>query len=141
MGGDGADGGQHGVVDGSSIIEESAQNFLDTGGFRCIEHRSVVMRGVLLSGPIVRRSPLVGGMFRSFWFRMLQAMEGTFNVARHGNVYRAIGVVPFEGEAYIAFTQPILADAVDLAEGVHQLFGDGCFGVADAKAVHNKGEH
>jgi hypothetical protein len=80
-------------------------------------------------------------MFGSSWFRMLKAMEGTFNVARHGNVYRAIGVVPFEGEADIAFARPILADAVDLAEGVHQLFGAGCFGVADAKVIHNEGEY
>jgi hypothetical protein len=72
---------------------------------------------------------------------MLKAMEGTFNVARHGNVYRAIGVVPFEGEGNIVFARPIFADAVDLTEGVHQFFGAGCFGVADAKVIHDEGEH
>ena len=69
---------------------------------------------------------------------MLEALESCFNVARHGEITSAFGVVPFESEATVEFGLPVGGDCVLLAEDGCQMLGMFAANIFDCKVVDNK---
>jgi hypothetical protein len=71
------------------------------------------------------------------WHWMLEAMEGSFNEPRHGDVIGALGIIPGEGEAQIFL--PFQSRGVTeyrSCSADNKLLTKVC----DAKIIHNKGE-
>ena len=50
---------------------------------------------------IDRALPGVRGMFRPFWVCVLEPEKGSCDVARHGDVARAVVVVPRDGKSTV----------------------------------------
>ena len=89
--GEGAEGDEHGVVYGSCVVEEDADDFLESFCFFFVEAFGCVELDV---GSVIGLDPVVWGVFWFGWCRMFEALEGSFYVAWHGYVASPVCVVP-----------------------------------------------
>ena len=84
-GGDGADRGQHGCVDGSGVVEEEgSEEFLGPFSFGWCERYVWWGVGHLRSFAVVGGGPWVGGVLRFGWGIVFEAFKGLFYVAWDG---------------------------------------------------------
>jgi hypothetical protein len=129
-------------IDGTSIEEKHAKHLQDTefvGGVN--GSGSVRQIGMVLGfGAVIRTLPRVRCMFGFVWHDVLEALEGTLNVARHRDVASARGVVPVEGETTISRATPIKTDLISGLEGGNEMLGIGLGGIANAEVIHDKAE-
>jgi hypothetical protein len=69
---------------------------------------------------------------------MLETVECSLDVSRHGDIAGAVGVVPLEGETKVLFAFPVNCDRVEIAksskEMVSMLFAHGF----DAEIIDDK---
>jgi hypothetical protein len=109
-----AKGNEHGGVDGASVIEEGANDFLESSEARGFEWCSGVLKLGELSAFAIGRS--IPGMWRVLGTAgglMLKFEECFFDVARHGHVGRARCVVPLEGHAEEVLARPFGCDVIE----------------------------
>ena len=112
-GSQGTKGDKHRGVDGASVIQERAHNFLGAGDFWGVKRICGVSRnGELLFGTIGGCNPGVGSMLVSVGLGMLESVEGSSDVTRKGHVDNSLGVVPLEGETTVETAGPIGGDRV-----------------------------
>jgi hypothetical protein len=71
---------------------------------------------------------------------MVQCVEGTGDVAGHGEVYGVIDVVPLEGEAAVESAFPVGGDDVEEFEGVNEVLGVVVANVFDSEVVGDERE-
>lgn len=71
---------------------------------------------------------------------MLEAVKGSFNVARHGDIAGSINVVPFESETKVFGTSPIDGHAILITECGKEVVSMLFTNSFDTKIVDNKGE-
>ena len=109
----GSKGNKHGGVDGASIVEDGANDFLESSEARGIKEGSSVGRLGELSGCAIGRSgPGMWRVLGTAGWLMLEFEESFFNVARHGHVDSACCVIPLEGHAKEAFARPFCGDVI-----------------------------
>ena len=84
--------------------------------------------------------PEVWGMLRTGRRIMLELVEGICNVARHGDVDCAFGVIPFESHAEVAFARPFCGDGVKGFEGGNKVVSMFFTHILDSKIINNKAE-
>ena len=102
MTGDVIESREHGVINGSCIVEEGSNNLLDTKNIICAEDGKLhFIIGILNSSSVGRRSPGKGRVLTPAIPKMLEFVEGLADIAWHGKVYDAILVVPFQCDANI----------------------------------------
>jgi hypothetical protein len=134
--GDGADSSKHGGINGAGIEKEGAEDFLDTFGVFGIEgRRGISQRGILCFGTILRLDPGMRRKLRPTWCCMFKALEGSFDVARDGNIAGAVNIVESKGETAILFGVPIDAGLVEQRQGIKEVLRVGPVGVFDAEVV------
>ena len=136
----GAQGDEHGVVDGSGIVEEDANNFADPGGCCGVQRRRGVQSGHLDLGSILGKHMFVGAV-RGGWISVAKAFQSSGNIAGHGEFDRALGVVPVKVEATELGSGPVNGDGVVLAEGGDEKVGSGLANILDAKVIDNESKH
>jgi hypothetical protein len=113
LSGEGSNGNQHSGVNGACVVEEGAQDLLDVFGVFGVEGKKGVGGRSILSGGTVRGFlPCVWSVLWAGWCRMVEALEGTFNVPRDGDVDCAIGVVPCKCKSTILRASPIFTYSV-----------------------------
>ena len=90
------DGVHHGRVNSSGIKEKSATDLLQ--GFMLLGSHGygVCLFGILDTAAIYGGLPRGRAMHRLFWWGMLEAEEGFFDVAWDGQVHCAVVVVPMQ---------------------------------------------
>ena len=116
-GSEGTERNEHGGVDGTGILAESADDLLESRDGGLVERGGVVGFGSELSwDSIVRFEPGMGRMLGTRGFWMLEALKGFGNIAGHGEVGSALTVVPLQGETNVLGTGPVGGDVVELAE-------------------------
>jgi hypothetical protein len=54
---------------------------------------------------------------------MLKAMKGTADIAGHGEVDRAFGIIPIKGQATVLVAVPVGGNGVDLPETSQEVLG------------------
>lgn len=93
----GAEGGVHGGINGSSVVEEGACDLHNLSvAFGWKGCRSAGRWSDLLFGSIYRFCPWVGSILSLGQSRMLEFVKGGCDVAWHGQVDCSVDVVPFE---------------------------------------------
>ena len=134
---------KHGRVDGTSGIQESADDVLEMTESRGVKRwRAVVGLRVLDGGPIGRGYPGVWGVLlgprRS---DMEEFDEGTLNVPGHGDaVDGACRIIPVESEPAIQRARPIDGDCIKLLQGVNEVLGVVHRSVLYAEVVDDEAE-
>ena len=68
-----------------------------------------------------RIGPFVGGGLGAFWGVVFKLGEGMFNVAWHGDVDVAVGIVPVEGEPAVEGTRPVDGGFIVVIEGGYKV--------------------
>jgi len=140
-GSESAEGDEHGRVNGPGIVEESADDFLETSEAGGIKGCGRVVRFGELGGlAIGRRCPGVWCVLGAMGWVMLELMEGLFNVARHGHVDSAGDVVPLECHAKEAFAGPLGGDVIERRESVNEVLGMFLPNILDSKVVDDEAE-
>lgn len=141
LGADCAQCNEQGRINSSGVIEENADSLLHVLLLGGIKDRRSVLRGrKLLRRDASGLLPGLGGMLWAAGHGMAETQQGTFNVARHGKVDSAVGVVPSEGEPTIAAGIPIFTDCIVLPKDRHEMLCIGTIGVFDCKVIHDKGK-
>ena len=140
LGSNGAEGREHGVVDGSGIIEEHTHNLADSFDSGLIEGWRFVLGGELHFGPILGRLKLVGAVGRS-GISVSKAGKGPSNVARHGEFDSAGSIVPVKVEAAEFSAGPVDGDLVVFGENRDQVVGILFANILDPKVINNEGKH
>lgn len=82
----------------------------------------------------------MGGVLGAAGWRVLELVEGSGNVAGHGDVTCPGVVVPCQGEAEVFSSCPVGSDDVLDLEGREQILGVGAADALDTKVINNKGE-
>lgn len=72
---------------------------------------------------------------------MLETVEGSCYIARHGDVNRTVGVVPGQCEPTVQRAVPVGGDGVEAFEGGDEVLGVGVMDVLDAEIIDDQGEH
>ena len=95
LGGDRAEGGKYGRVNGNGVVQQGPDDMLDEGDGLGWQYR----RFVRVIGPLDRRAirgcfPGMGGILEARWRRMLELVEGGREVVGHGDVAGSPGVAP-----------------------------------------------
>jgi len=107
-----------GWVDSACVVQEDANDFLNaTASGRVKLSSGVRIRDILNFGAVVRLGPGMGGMLWAHWVGMVELLQGTFNVPRHGHINCALVVIPGERKAAVLGGVPVLSDLVLLVEG------------------------
>ena len=110
-------------------------------GVLCIQGRCIVgCWGILYGSAIGWFLPGmrgVLGMVGRTW--VVKVLQNAFNVAWNGDVNSMIGIVPFDSEATIMSTSPILTHGIQLLQCLHEVLSIGFVGVfGDAEVIDNK---
>ena len=115
---------------------------LDTLDASFIEERGEVGVGKLDFLAIDRSGPAVRGMlWFARWRRVAEGGESSWDVARHGDVHMAIGVVPIECEPKIRSTCPVFGESISsCGKSVKEVLGVGFRKIFDAKVVNGEGK-
>ena len=92
-------------------------------------------------GAVDGGGPRVRGMLGGSRGVVLETVEGTSDVARHGNIHGTGGVVPLEIKATILGTGPVRRDGVNGLQTVEEMLGVFTADVLDAEVVNNQTEH
>ncbi len=93
-GGNGAEGGEKGRVDGASVIQKRSDDVLDSfdggrrEGFGCVDGDTLNFRTILYRKVFVRL------MLRADWGGMLELEEGFGDILGHVHRYNELRVVP-----------------------------------------------
>ena len=141
MTGDVIESREHGVINGSCIVEEGSNNLLDTQNIICAEDGKLYFIVCILnSSSVGRRRPGEGRVLTPAIPKMLEFVEGLADIAWHGEVNDAILVVPFQCDANIFGARPVLIDCVPVFEGINEEDGIFFLGVFDTKVINNKTE-
>ncbi len=98
------EGYEHCAVDGSCVVEESAHDFLNSIDVGWWKSRGFVDRsGCLRYGAAVGGwNPIMRCMLRMCWIGVLEFVESSFVISRHGYVDDALCIIPFEGETHVS---------------------------------------
>ena len=140
-GGDGADCGLHGIVDGTSIVIEDASEFLAVFELRGGELTFVSCGYGELLLLSIRRGGV--GVWRVLWFLwgwMAEACKGFVDVIGHREIDGAIGVIPQQMDAAEELTVGINCEVVVFLEAVDEMIGVGLADDFDSKVVDDKVE-
>ena len=122
LGGDGAERGQHGEIDGSGAEEEDTNDFLDSADAVFVEWwRSVVGRCKLNLGTALNGLMGMRGMLRFGGLGMRESLEGAVDVAGHGEISAAVLVVPSNGDATVARAFPVFLDNAALFQNIEKV--------------------
>ena len=112
--GQGAEGYQHGTVNGAGIVKEGAQYLLETEfAGRIKRWRGIGGHGELRGGSIGGGSPWVWCMDWFGWGRVLETVECFGDVSWHGELDGSGGVIPVESEPAIFGAGPVGGDSVE----------------------------
>jgi hypothetical protein len=72
---------------------------------------------------------------------MAKGGESLWDVARHGDVHMAIGVVPIECEPKVRSTCPVFGESISCGkQSVKEVLGVGFRKIFDAKVVNSEGK-
>ena len=132
---------EHGVIDGTRVEKEGTDDFLDAGASRWWKDRGSVRRRSELSlGAVDGGCPRVGRILGPLGRWVFKALEGLFDVARHGEIASTSGVVPSEMNAGEDVGVPVDSEIVLFAQAGGKEFDVVFLGVADKEIVNNKGK-
>jgi len=138
----GAEGDKHGRINGTGIVEQDTDDFLETfdalfgqewGGVRRVGH--------LGRGTIHRLGPCMGRVLLPLGAGVFKTLEGTRDISWHGEVASPGIVVPIESDTTIEGTSPIdayfivgLKDALEVGSMV-------LTNILDTKVINCEAEH
>ena len=89
---------EEGGIDSPRIEEERSEHFKDAELVGGVERSGGIgQRSEMGFGAVLGTLPRIGRVFRFCWRSVLKAPQGSGNVPWHGNVTRAVGIVPGEG--------------------------------------------
>ena len=71
---------------------------------------------------------------------MFKTCKESFNVSGHGDVDVALGVIPFQCDAAVKCSVPILLEGIVCAECVDEMVGMFFFIIFDSKIIDREGE-
>ena len=134
-------GGKKSGVDGAGVEEKSAEDLKNPKFVGGIDGWGGIGEGGKLGfGAVVWSLPRMRRVFR-FWGRqMLKALECAFNISRHGNVARAVGVIPVETEATVTCATSIKTDLIGAFERRDKMLGVGNVGRTNAEVIDHQAE-
>lgn len=136
-----AEGYEKSGVDGASVIQEGANNFLESGDASGVEGSGgVFVFRKLRSGAVGGFDPSVRRMLWTGRCRMMEFVEGIGDVSGHGEIDGAVDIVPGEGDAAVDAAGPISGDGVEVIETGDKVLGMLTPDVLDAEIVNNKSE-
>ena len=140
LGSNGAEGREHGVVDGTGIVEENTNNFTDTLDSGSVEGWGVVLGGHLHFGSIL-------GSFKFVWavggldVSVGKAGKSSGNIAGHGELNSASNIVPVKVETTELVAGPVDGDVIVFGEHRQEVVSIVLANILDAKVVDNEGKH
>ena len=116
LGAEHANGGEHGGINGTAI-GECAKDLLNIFGISGVQRRGCVWAWHELSFcSIMGFLPGMGRVLFACLGGMLEALEGAFDVARHGYNADMVCIIPGESEATIFCAFPILANCIGFVQ-------------------------
>lgn len=141
LGREGVDGEQHGIIDGTGVEEESAEDFLDAMNSCSINGRGLVgERFQLGNGAVSGRCPRMGGILGMKGRGMFKAVERFFDVPWHGEITSASVVIPIKSDAAEDFGIPIDGGVVLEPKGRNKELSVCAVSVAHKKVINNQTE-
>ena len=115
---------------------------LDKVGGERGKNRGVVIIGCELDfGPIDGLGPGMRGILAPAGNGMLETVQGSRDVARHGYVDGTGLVIPGKGKAAEQGSGPVGGDCVELAEGRNEVVGGCILDILDTEVIHDEGEN
>ena len=128
---------QHGIIYSSGVEEECPHNLLGSLVTSLVKgSRCVMGLGKLWAFSIGWLNPFMGGVFLSGGSWMVEALEGFVDIARHGHVEEAVGIVPIKVDSTELSAFPVGCDIVFGREGVKKVLGIFFSRVLDSKIIH-----
>ena len=132
---------EHGGVDGARDVGKGSLNALHT----CDAVFIVFMCGhgigrILHLGPIHRREPFVGRVFKARGYAVLEDLQGFADGVGHGNVDLIVRVVPIDGKYAVLAARWVDGDGVILLDGVEGVVGVVGGEKIDSKVIYSEGE-
>ena len=141
LGGERAESDEHGAVDGAGVVEEGANNVLEMcERFRVEAGGRVGVRSVLDGGAVGGRVPVMRRVVGTCGGRVKKLVDGVGDIAGHGEIDGAGGVVPFEVETAVEGALPVGGGGVFGVESVDEMLGMLGTNVLDAEVVDDKSE-
>jgi hypothetical protein len=133
----GANGGERGHIDGAGIVQCRPDDTLDSRALILVEWWRVVgWSGELGLFAVDWCVPRVWCKFGSVRFRVLELMQGAFDVAGHGQVDCSVQVVPLERYTEVELGLPVIGNLAFLLKCIEQvvsvLFADVFDGEAES---------
>ena len=138
VGGYGADGHEHGGVEGATVISEEADETLDDFSIFWSEWVNGGVVGHLLEFPIFRCCVQMGGMLGFGEHLVVEDLAFLCDVIRHAELYGAFLVVPVEMDAEEYFSIPIDGASKFFGKVVDEVLGIGAMDVFYAKIIHDE---
>ena len=116
----GADCSENSAVDRSAVEEELPTDLLDKLFVRCADWWSVDSRRSKLFGcSVLDWRTWVGQVLALQWGWMIELLQCSLHIPRHGQVYLPPRVVPIERDTDVLPTLPVVRDLIVLLEGAH----------------------
>ena len=131
----------YGGVNGARDVEEGAGNALYAHDAAFIKFRCGHGVGrVLHIGPIRRCDPLVGRVFRTHGYGVLEVLQGFADKVGHGDVDVFFQVVPIDSKSTVIAARWFNGDGLILPECIDEVGGVVRVKEFDSKVIYSEGE-